>query len=67
MDELEQMLALQAAAQEQLNSTMAGVAQMLSQFRTQLVLQNFTTDGAERIVLEWFATLLNVAAPDGDD
>lgn len=63
-DELERLLAQQAAAAEQLQSEVATVAGTLASLRTQLLVHGFTTDGAEEICTEWFIRLLESPPAD---
>lgn len=65
-DEFEKLLGAKAAASEQLQSTMGNVAVMLGQFRSLLLNQGFTTDGAEDLTLEWFTRILDAPRDDDD-
>ena len=66
-DELQKLIASQAAAAEQLQSEIGKVAETLAALRTQLIVRGFTTDGAEDLVLEWFVQLLQGSSGDDDD
>lgn len=65
--EFDKWLGAKAAAAEQLKAEMSTLAQSLGTFRSQLILNGFTTDGAEDHTLELFIRWLDTPAPDDDD
>lgn len=65
-DEFARLLAAQAAASDQLRSEIGKTAETLATFRTQLIVNGFSTNGAEDMTLEWFIKLLDAPRDDDD-
>lgn len=65
--ELAAMLAASAAANAQTEAAMRDLATLCGTFRTQLILNGFTTEGAERMTGDYFQTLLDSSMADRED